>query len=150
MEIEEYPLGVMLRLICNHLETQANHRLEKHDLTLSQMLIINFLIMHPDRDISQKEIEDRFHLKHSTISGLLQRLEKKNMIVRFSSPEDGRLKYIVPTDKAKEMYESLKDFMSEHDRKITRECSEEELECLNRVLQRLTISCFTEESVVQD
>lgn len=142
---DAYPLGVMLRVICNHLETQANHLLGKHELTLSQMLIINYLIMHPHKDISQKELEDRFHLKHSTISGLLQRLEKKKMVIRFSSVSDGRFKFIRPTEKAKKMHENLKEFLVEQDRKITSLCSKEEIDCLNRILIRLTDHCLLEE-----
>ena len=148
--MEEYPLGVMLRVICNHLETQANHLLGKHELTLPQMLIINYLMVHPGKNISQKELEDRFHLKHSTISGLLQRLEKKKMILRFSSSTDGRLKFIKPTEKAQKMYENLKGFMTEQDKKITNICSNEEIECLNRVLHRLTNSCLMQETKHHD
>ena len=148
--MEEYTLGVMMRVICNHLETQANNLLCKHDLTLPQMLILNYLVTHPNKDISQKELETRFHLKHSTISGLLQRLEKKKMILRFNSSSDGRLKFSEPTDKAKKMYENLKDFMKEQDAKMISICSEEEIESLNRILMKLTDNCLLSKTMHHD
>lgn len=143
--IEEYPLGVMLRVICNHLETQANHHLIDHDLTLQQMLIINYLIMHPNKKINQKELEERFHLKHSTISGLLQRLEKKKLVLRFNCDSDGRQKFIEPTEKALKIHEDLEEFIAEQDGKIIELCSKEELDCLHRILVRLTNKCLLQE-----
>ena len=49
------------------------------DLTFSQGHIIGYLVHCPTPPCA-KDIEERFHLSHPTVSGLLARLEKKEFI----------------------------------------------------------------------
>ena len=56
-----------------------------------------------ERWVFQKEIEDVFRIKKSSVTSVLQTLEKKELIVRECVPEDARVKKLVLTDKARKM-----------------------------------------------
>ena len=48
----------------------------------------------------QKDIEEEFRIRKSTVTGILKLLEKNGFIRRESVPQDARLKRIVPTARA--------------------------------------------------
>lgn len=70
----------------------------------SQARLLAFLsIVSMQQDIFQKDIEEEFGIRPSSVTGLLQALEQEGMIVREPVSSDGRLKKIVLTEKAKEI-----------------------------------------------
>ena len=50
--------------------------------------------------IIRKDIEEEFQIRKSTVTGILQLMEKNGFIYRESVEKDARLKRIVPTKKA--------------------------------------------------
>ena len=78
-------------------------RLEPYDVTPVQYGVLYYLW---ETDIhTPREIADRLQLENSTISGVLERMEKKNLIERQVSKKDRRYIEVVLTDKGA----SLKD-----------------------------------------
>lgn len=53
------------------------------------------------REVFQKEIEEVFRIKRSSVTSVLQTLEKKGLLLRESVPEDARVKKLVLTNEAK-------------------------------------------------
>ena len=77
-------------------------------VTGSQARLLVFLsIMSGEQDIFQKDIEEEFGIRPSSVTGLLQTLEQEGMITREAVSSDGRLKKIVLTGKAKEIQTKL-------------------------------------------
>ncbi len=62
--------------------------------------IIGYLYHHNDRDIYQRDLENDLGMSRSTVSTILQLMEKNGLITRHSVPSDARLKKLVLTDKA--------------------------------------------------
>ena len=54
-------------------------------------------------DVYQKDIEEEFRIRKSTVTGILKLLEKNGFIRRESVPQDARLKRIVPTARAESL-----------------------------------------------
>lgn len=54
-----------------------------------------------ERDVYQRDIEEEFHIRRSSVTSVLQNLEKNGFITRESVQSDARLKKIVLTEKAK-------------------------------------------------
>ena len=52
--------------------------------------------------------KNAFGLSRSTVTGVLQHLEREGLICRESVQEDGRLKSLVPTHKADELDEQVR------------------------------------------
>ena len=63
-------------------------------ITPSQLVIIKYLIDNKEKEIVQKDIEKRMNLGKSTVSSILDTMEKNELIVRISSSSDGRKKII--------------------------------------------------------
>ena len=82
-----------------------DHAMAENGLTSIQTRILGHLRHAQDegRDVFQREIEDVFRIKRSSVTSVLQTLEKKGLIVRKSIPEDARVKKLVLTDKARKM-----------------------------------------------
>ena len=89
----------------NYLLTSAQHavfmkmseKLSVYDLTPVQYSVLYCLWENDQR--SPKEIAERLKLENSTISGILERMEKKGLIVRNISKEDRRYIQVRLTDK---------------------------------------------------
>lgn len=102
-------LGPGCRINMGRLLTMVSHEMKRHNLSPSgdsgltsmQRNVLGFILigtMH--REIYQKDLEEEFHIRKSTATGILQLMEKKGFIVRKSVKSDARLKSIVPTPKA--------------------------------------------------
>ena len=70
--------GRIFRSLDCALGQRMDQALSGMDLTFSQGHIMGYLA-HRDTPPCAKDIEDRFHLSHPTVSGLLARLEKKEL-----------------------------------------------------------------------
>ena len=80
------------------------------EITLMHGWIIRYLYANRDRDIFQKDIERYFSIGRSTVTNIIQLMEKKGFIGRESVEHDARLKKVVLTEKGilnHEMTESL-------------------------------------------
>ncbi|MBR5533764.1 MAG: MarR family transcriptional regulator [Ruminiclostridium sp.] len=106
-------------------------------MTVSQLATIAFLYFQRDRDTFQKDIEDCFKLRRSTVSSLLNTLEKKELLQRVSVPQDARLKKIILTEDAKAIGLSVHKAFGEIDALMFQGISPEELATLDSILSRV-------------
>lgn len=54
--------------------------------------ILGYLAHHPDQNVFQKDIENAFCVRRSTVSKVIRLMETKGLIRRESVPNDARLK----------------------------------------------------------
>ena len=60
--------------------------------------IIEYLYRHRDTPVFQRDIEREFSITRSTVTNILQLMERKGYIERRSVPQDARLKQLVLTE----------------------------------------------------
>ena len=60
--------------------------------------IIGYLYRHRDTPVFQRDIEREFSITRSTVTNILQLMERKGYIERRSVPQDARLKQLVLTE----------------------------------------------------
>lgn len=60
--------------------------------------IIEYLYRHRDEPVFQRDIEREFSITRSTVTNILQLMERKGYIQRLSVPQDARLKQLVLTE----------------------------------------------------
>jgi DNA-binding MarR family transcriptional regulator len=77
------------------LHRQLNASFDAGGLTLPQRLAMQVLVR--DGAMSIKDLAAKLDLSHSTVSGLLQRLEKRGVITREPDPEDARISRVRPS-----------------------------------------------------
>lgn len=67
----------------------------KGELTVPQKAVMQVVVRN--NGINLRDLSREVSLAHSTVSGIVDRLEKRGMIERRSDPEDGRLARVYPT-----------------------------------------------------
>ncbi len=88
--------------------------------------IIGFIAENSDRDIFQRDIEEMFSIRRSTVSSMLQLMEKKGLVVRESVEYDARLKKLTLTQKAWDMHNKMLESLNSMEQKLCRGLTEEE------------------------
>ena len=107
------------------------------DVTPMHGWILSYLYHHTDEPVFQRDIEREFSITRSTVTNILQLMEKKGYIERQSVPQDARLKQLILTEQGIQLHE--KTILSFHQ---TEECvntlltAEEQTELL-RILNKL-------------
>ena len=109
--------------------------LSSMDLTFSQGYIMGYLA-HSEQPPCAKDIEDRFHLSHPTVSGLLSRLEKKEFIALRPDPEDRRRKLVYILPKGKQCNETMHAVIRDGEERLLTGFSQEEREQFQQYLLR--------------
>ena len=110
---------------------------EKAGITRMQGWIIGYLYRHSEEDIFQKDVEAEFQIARSTASGILQVMEKKNLITRESIPRDARLKRLVLTEKGMEFQMEIMENFDRVQRTLSKEIPPEKLECFLEVVDMI-------------
>jgi DNA-binding MarR family transcriptional regulator len=87
----ESDLRAIQRILRKPLETQV----ARGGLTVPQTAVMQEVVTH--QGISLKELSRRLSLAHSTVSGIVDRLEKRGMLERRSDSNDARISSLFPT-----------------------------------------------------
>ena len=122
-------IGKTIKLLSNYL----NRRLlqipaikNQQDITPVQGMILGFIV-EEERDIFQKDIEQTFTLRRSTVSGVLSSMEGAGLIIRERVESDARLRKITATEKGKKQHSLIKSELSAIEYQITAGLSDEEI-----------------------
>jgi DNA-binding MarR family transcriptional regulator len=93
----------LLFMIAHQLNLYQNKILEPYGITGKQATILSFLLLNPDRRLTQRDFESEFNLCGSTINSVLNYLEKGGFLLRTVSETDGRAKNVKATAKGRQM-----------------------------------------------
>lgn len=99
--------------------------------------LMHYLYDHRDADIFQRDIEHRFHLRRSSVTGMLQNMEKGGLIVREAVESDARLKRIRLTERGAAQHEAIVRGIEQNERDLTAGFTPEEIETLRSMLDRM-------------
>lgn len=127
----------------NYLLTTAQHsvflkmteKLSAFDITPIQYAVL-YCLWENDRR-SPKEIAERLKLENSTISGILERMEKKGLIQRSISKEDRRFIQVLLTEKGASLEKDVLSAVEEVNDEVMSVFSEAECESLKSHLRLL-------------
>ena len=134
-------IGFYFKRIDEIMSMAANAHLKKYDITCSQANILFYMLEKGKNVVMQKEIEQEFGLRHSTIIGLLKRMEKNNFVRVEVNPEDHRCRQVILFDKAFELGSEMKEHRKYMDSLITGALNDEEEKELKKLLwKRLRFS----------
>lgn len=110
---------------------------KKYGISFPQLVILSMLNKNQDKDICQKDLENKLGVKGSSISSLLSNMIKKNFIVKEASACDGR-KYIVKlTDKSLDLINKIEYESTKYNFNIFNELTEEEKDQLIKILLKI-------------
>ena len=105
--------------------------------TLMHGWIIRYLYTNQDKDVFQKDIEQYFSIGRSTVTNIIQLMERKGYIARESVEHDARLKKVVLTEKGIRNQEMLEDLVESLDTRLVDGITDEELYVFYSVIEKL-------------
>ena len=130
-------IAILIKRLSLEIDKLSNPILEPYSLTNSQYKILKYLLMSPPESVMQADIERAFSMTNPTVTGLVQKLEKKGMIERKVNPRDSRSKILCPTQKTIDMKDVLVALGEELEETLTKILTGREKQELLRLLKKL-------------
>lgn len=99
-------VGMIIKCLDKKIVQQLNKEFEKYDLTLSQFEVLAYLMNHQEEEaVYQKHIEEYLDSSNPTVTGIVKRLEMKELIKREASSHDARYRKLILTEKGIALFE---------------------------------------------
>ena len=117
-------------------ESNKNNLLTKHPSPL-QIRVIKYLIEHKKDIIYQKDLQISLDVSKAAISDTLQSMERKEIIKRLPSKEDGRKIQITLTEKGLKTFDDMEDDMIKVNQIIKNSITKEEYEEFIRISHKI-------------
>ncbi|MEA4816763.1 MAG: MarR family winged helix-turn-helix transcriptional regulator [Lachnospiraceae bacterium] len=131
------PICFKIKNLAHLIKRNLNSSLpEESGLTGAQGFVIGY-IYNQGGEAFQKDLEKNFNIRRSTITCLLQLMEKNGFIVREFSPSDARLKKIRLTEKAEDAHKKIMEKIYEIDERIAYGISDKEKEMFLDILCKM-------------
>lgn len=96
--MEDKHLVRELFILTNKMKRLLDKNHQANDIYLGQARILTYLYRNKDRSIYQKDIEQTFQIRGGTVTGMLETLEKMELIVRVESTKDKRRRKVILTE----------------------------------------------------
>ena len=111
---------------------------EMASITQSQMQILDYIVECGKNEIYQKDLEEAVDLRRATVSGILQTMEKNQLITRVIDDTDTRTKKIILTKESEKRIAKNKEKVATLQKITTEGISDEDLETFRIVLRKMT------------
>ncbi len=131
-----FEVKTLNNLIKRHMDDYSRDR-GLEGVTGMQGWIIAYLYHHRDEEICQRDVEREFPIRRSTVTSLLQLMEKNDLIVREPVSYDARLKRLVLTQKAVDNHNAITERIRFMEAQLRKGLSEAEVEEFLRLIRRI-------------
>lgn len=139
MEPDRKYLGCEIKSLSNHLKRSIYQTMviqSEKNITATHGMIINYLA-HAEGDVFQRDIETKFSMRRSTVSGILDVMEKNNLITREHVESDARLRRIVLTRKGIALHNRVSAELLRLENIMRAGISDEELEAFFSTAEKI-------------
>lgn len=107
------------------------------EVTLMHSWIMGYLYHNQEKAVYQKTIESDFCIKRSTVTTILQLMEKKGYIKRAGVKGDARLKQIFLTEQGEEIAVRTRTMIDNLEKTVIEGIEEDRLDIFYEVAQKL-------------
>ena len=131
-------IGKEIDILSNKFKRVINHKISQNGVTGIQGKIIGFIKFEAEkRDVFQKDIEEEFDIRRSSVTSVITLLEKKGYVKRVSVLKDARLKKLVLTEKGLELHNEVYNDIDNFESYVKDELTEDEMNIFIDILNRL-------------
>lgn len=124
----EKDCGMWINILSHKIKKRMNTNMQSLGLTGVQSRVMHYiLVKSADGPVFQRDVEAVFGLSRSTATGILQSMEKNNLILRESVASDARLKSLIPTQKAAYLDAQVGEYLRNTEQCLTRGLSNAQL-----------------------
>ncbi len=107
------------------------------EVTLTHGWILKYLYDSRDKEIYQRDIEKHFSIGRSTVTTIIQLMEKRDLIRRESVECDARLKKVMLTEKGYQHHYHVVANINVMHKKMMEGITQEEKETLLRITEKI-------------
>lgn len=126
-----------LKRISKELDRHLDRILDDYDITAAQARVLRYLIEHQNETITQKDICGAWDLKHTTVIGLLRRLQDKGLVTTVTDSKNRRCNNVLLTEKGRQLSTVIKENLKFVDKKLTEDLTADELDQLLSIIEVL-------------
>lgn len=131
-------IGLAIRILSIQIVRSIDSVVPRN-ITGLQGHVIDFIqIESAHTDVFQKDVEIEFNIRRSTATGILQSMEKKNLITREAVPGDARLKKIVLTDKALSIHNQIIQKLASVEEQLKKNLTEDEINTFFDIVEKVS------------
>lgn len=132
-------IGFLIKQVHILQEQRLNKKLNHLGLTAAQTFaIINiFRARESGKKLTQKDLERILDISNPTVTGILNRLECKKLIIRVPCHHDARSKYIEVTEKAIELDREIRKTFEESEDELLHSLTDGEVSKLQEYLIKI-------------
>jgi len=131
----EKSLGFLLAKTHQYFSSFFKEKLNKYSLTPPQFAMLAFLWKRDG--LSQIQLGNCMNTDRTTISGIVDRLEKDGLVTRRRDPEDRRTYLINLTPRAFALQDEMEEMATQAKYEVTAMLSDGEKEQLERILRKI-------------
>lgn len=149
----EMRLGFVIRTLSILIKREIDNMEERtygETITGTNRFILLHLAHNRDRDIFQRDLEEVFSVRRSTMSSILQRMEDKGLLTRSPVTYDARLKKIELTQKGITLHRQMEDSVDRMEERLIRGLSAEESDTLLALLRKVRLNIEQEDPEIQE
>ena len=132
-------ISTMINKFGRQMHNMCRNQKWEVNITASQMAVLTFVARQCEEGIPvfQKDIEREFNIKGSSVTSILNALEKNKWISREKVDYDARLRKIVLAEMSFKMIDQMKEFWNEIDLTIKKSLTDAELivfcQCMDKI-----------------
>ncbi len=140
MKEKELRVGYELHRLDNAIKKRIDGKLREKGLNEATVVngwFLKFLYDNREKEIYQKDIEKHFNIGRSTVTGIIQLMERKELVCRVTVENDARLKRVILLQKGEEIHKIIEKAILDTNRQIVEGVTSEEMDALFRVLNKI-------------
>lgn len=128
---------INIRKIVRSINLESKRIQKDYGVSIPQVLCLKYMYSKPGYMASQSEIKEFLNLNSSTVSGIIQRLEKKHFVAKLPKKGDKRVTNLILTQSGETVLNNVPSLL--HDRLNARldRIDAAELENIENVLEKL-------------
>jgi DNA-binding MarR family transcriptional regulator len=135
-------LGFRIRSLWQQVKRLMNRHLTENDgygLTGMQFAIVSYIAKEStERDVFQKDLEQKFDIRKSTVTGILNTMERDGLLLRETVPYDARLRKMILTDKALQAKKNSEQVIDTVENQLSKGLTEEEIATFLTILEKIS------------
>lgn len=116
-----------------------DEELSRYQLTASQFEVLQYL--RSSEGMKQQQLQQNTGVTSATLTGLLDKLEHRELLQRIPSKEDGRAKIVVLTQRGEDLIDSLDDLSMQFEDRMLEHFSQTERMLFFDWLQKAAFNC---------
>lgn len=112
--------------------------------------ILHYLAAREERDVFQRDLEEHFSVRRSTVSKVVQLMEEKDLLRREAVDRDARLKRLVLTDRARRILAVTVVEYEAFEARVTAGLTTDEMESLRGLLGKIGAALGTNAEKIEE